>query len=182
MMKLVVAALALALSCVDARGASAQETLVRPKLNVRAAGRRITITERGRPHRLDLTGKVDAAKIEDTSIMFLTRKGGFVYLLLDVCGPSKVRPDERQCGAGDECNLVWLKLDARWRKLDAQSELYESCWLPVTSGEGPRIEGRSLVLTLDNLREWVRKDVGYDADRPEEGMTFKSSAIPKNDD
>ena len=34
---------------------------------------------------------------------------------------SKLPPDDRQCGAGIECNVVWLKLDARWRVGGAQS-------------------------------------------------------------
>jgi hypothetical protein len=37
-----------------------------------------------------------------------------------------------------------------------------------------------MALVLDNLREWVRKEVGYDAERPEEGLTFEFFTIPKD--
>ena len=86
-------------------------------VKVRAKGRRsVVVTERGRAHTLDLTEQIDAMRIEKVSTLFLSRAGGFTYLLLDVCGLSKVPPDDRQCGAGVECNVVWLKLDAAWRE------------------------------------------------------------------
>lgn len=143
------------------------------------ARRAVVVTERGRSHTLDLTKEIDAARIEDVSAPFLRRKGGFVYLVLDVCGPSKVRPDDRQCGAGTECNIVWLKLDGRWKKLDAKSERYESCWYPVTSETGPRVRGGRLVVMTEDLRDWVRREINYDGRRPEDGLTFKFWAIPK---
>ena len=122
--------------------------------------------------------KVGAARIEEAKLLLVTRRGEFVYLLFDVCGLSKRRPDDRMCGAGQECNVVWAKLDGRRKVADARSELYESCWLPITSEGGPEIKGRRLLLTVDDLREWVRKEVGYDAEKPEEGLTLKSSAMP----
>lgn len=82
------------------------------------------------------------------------------------------------CGAGQECDIVWVKLDRRRKVADARSELYESCWLPVSAEEGPEVVGRRLLLKVDDLREWVRTEVNYDADRPEEGLTLKSSAMP----
>ncbi|HEU4594216.1 MAG TPA: hypothetical protein VFS10_03525 [Pyrinomonadaceae bacterium] len=149
------------------------------RVRVSGDGRRISLVERGRAYALALDDKVGAARIEEAKLLFLTRRGDFTYLLIDVCGLSKRRPDDRQCGAGQECNVVWVKLDSRRRVADAKSELYESCWLPVTSEHGPRIVGRRMVLELENLREWVSKEVGYDAGRPEEGLTFKFFTIPK---
>jgi hypothetical protein len=152
----------------------------RDKVSVRVKGRRaVVVNERGRSHTLDLSKHVAAARIEKASVFFLTRKGEFTYLLLDVCGLSKLPPDDRQCGAGIECNVVWLKLDQAWRVRDAKSELYESCWTPISSDEGPKVSGRRLTLVVDDLREEMRREVGYDADNPEEGLTLKQSAIPK---
>jgi hypothetical protein len=165
------ALLSLCLALVAAQGASAQD-----KIKVRAKGRSVVVTERGRAHIVDLSKNVNAERIEDASVIFITRKDGFVYLLLSICGLSKLPPDDRQCGAGIECNLVWLKLDERWRALDAKSELYESCWLPVTSDEGPKVKGRSMTLEYDDLRENLRHSVTYDADSPEQG--FKSATRP----
>jgi hypothetical protein len=149
-------------------------------VKVRAKGRRsVVVTERGRPHRLDLTGQIDAMRIEEVSVTFLSRAGGFTYLLLDVCGLSKVPPDDRQCGAGTECNVVWLKLDGAWRVRGAQNERYESCWAPITSEGGPKVEGRRVTFTVEDFREEVRREVAYDADNPEAGLTAKQTPLPK---
>ena len=160
--------------------ADAQRAAAGDAVTARAKGRRaVVVRERGRPHLLDLTGRIDAARIEDVTELFLTRKGGFVYLVLDVCGLSKVPPDNRHCGAGTECNLVWLKLDESWRERDAKSEHYESCWLPLTPDEGPTATGRTLRLEYDDLREDLRHEVTYDADKPEEGLTSRTRPLPK---
>jgi hypothetical protein len=151
-----------------------------PRVRVSRDGRSISLVERGRAHALPLAEQVGAARIEDAKLLFVTRRGEFTYLLIDVCGASKRRPDDRQCGAGQECDILWVKLDRRRKVSEAKSERYESCWLPVTSEDGPRIIGRRLTLVLDNLREWVRKEVGYDAERPEEGLTFEFFTIPKD--
>jgi hypothetical protein len=151
------------------------------RVTVRAKGRRAVVVREGaRAHTIDLTRQIDAMRIEDASVTFLTRKGGFVYLLLDVCGLSKVPPDDRQCGAGTECNVVWLKLDAGWRVRDARNVRYESCWSPVTSDEGPKVAGRRMTLALEDLREEVRSEVTYDADDPEAGLTIRQSPLPKS--
>jgi hypothetical protein len=150
------------------------------KVSVRVKSRSaIIVTERGRAHVLDLSKHVDAARIEKASTLFVTRKGDFVYLLLKVCGLSKATPDDRQCGVGIECNIVWLKLDGRWREGDAKSEHYESCWLPITSDAGPKVNGRRLLLEFDDLRTEMRHEVAYDADAPEEGLKVKEYAVPK---
>jgi hypothetical protein len=160
---------------------AAQRAPAPDKISARAKGRGgVVIRERGRTHTLDISKHVDAARIEDVSALFMTRRGGFVYLLLKVCGLSKVPPDDRQCGAGVECNVVWLKLDGGWRVRDSKSERYESCWQPITSDEGPKVAGRRLTLVIEDLREEVRREVTYDADSPEGGLTVKQSAIPKS--
>ena len=128
---------------------------------------------------LDLTEHIDAVRIEEVSAFFLSRAGGFTYLLLDVCGLSKVPPDDRQCGAGVECNVVWLKLDGAWRVRDAKNERYESCWAPITSEEGPKVSGRRMTLALEDLREEVRREVAYDADQPEAGLNVRQTPLPK---
>lgn len=175
-LKLLAASLLL---CASAAAAAAPQTGGAGGVAVRAKGRRaVVVTERGRPHTLDLSGRIDAARIEDVSALFLTRAGGFTYLVLDVCGLSKTPPDDRQCGAGTECNVVWLKLDARWRVAGARGVRYESCWSSVSS-EGPRVAGRRLTLSVEDFREEVRREVSYDADSPAEGLKVAETAIPK---
>ena len=173
----IVVLFALCLACAAQAGAGAAP---QGAVRVRAKGRRaVVVTERGRAHTLDLTGQIDAMRIEEVSATFLSRAGGFTYLLLDVCGLSKVPPDDRQCGAGIECNVVWLKLDAAWRVRGAQNQRYESCWAPITSEEGPKVQGRRLTLVLEDLREEVRREVAYDADNPDAGLNVKQTPIPK---
>ena len=174
---LVALSLCAALCAGGVRPAGAQTGV---RVTVRAKGRRsVVVSERGRAHTLDLTQRIDAARIEEVSVLLLSRAGGFTYLLLEVCGLSKVPPDDRQCGAGTECNVVWLKLDSAWRINSAQNQRYESCWAPVTSDEGPKVQGRLMTLTLEDFREEVRREVTYDADNPEAGLTVKQTPIPK---
>lgn len=156
------------------RAAAQERVTARPK------GRgSVVVRERGRAHTLDLSRQADAARLQDVTVHFLTRKGGLVYLLLSACGMSKPKPDDRQCGAGTECNLVWLRLDARWRVLDSQSERYESCWLPITSDAGPSVTRKFLRLEYDDLRENLRHTVTYDADRPERGLRSETDPLPQ---
>ncbi|MFL6282271.1 MAG: hypothetical protein ACJ74Q_03790 [Pyrinomonadaceae bacterium] len=167
--------MSLCLASTLAQGASAQS-----RVKVRAKGHTsLIVTERGRAHALNISKQIDAVHIEDASALFLTRKDGFVYLLLTVCGLSKMPPDDRQCGAGIECNLVWLKLDERWRVQDSKAERYESCWSPITSDEGPKVAGRLLTLRYDDLRENLRHEVAYDADNPERGLKSMTRPLPE---
>ena len=173
------AAAALSLLCL-AFAAQGAGLVPQGRVTARAKGRRsVVILERGRSHALDLTKHIDAARIEEVTAPFLTRAGGFAYLVLDVCGMSKETPDDRQCGAGTECNVVWLKLDGAWRVRGAQNVRYESCWAPVTSEEGPKVSGRRMTLAVEDFRDEVRREVSYDADSPEAGLVVRQSAIPK---
>src|SRR5215212_1262020 len=100
---------------------------------IRARSERLSVKYQGKAHQLSLGDKIDAAKITDTEILFANRKGAFTYLLIDVSGQSKEKSDDRQCGAGIESNLIWIKLDAAWKIVAAGSERYESCWSGITS-------------------------------------------------
>ena len=139
----------------------------------------VVVTERGRGHTLDLTRQIDAARIEQASALLLSRAGAFTYLVLDVCGLSKVPAGDGHCGAGVECNVVWLKLDAAWRVRGAQNQRYESCWAPVTLADEMKVEGRRLSFTVEDFREDVRREVAYDADNPGAGLTVRQTPLPK---
>lgn len=170
----VAAFLSLWLAC-----AAAAQTGGRARARVKGRGSVVVVTERGRAHTLDLSEHADAARVENVKVLFLSRAGGFNYLLLDACGPSKDPGDARQCGAGTECNVIWLKLDARWRVRAAQNERYESCWASVTSDEGPKVSGRRMTLALEDFREEVRREVAYDDDDPAAGLAVRRTPLPK---
>lgn len=95
---------------------------------IRAVNRAVTITFKGKSYRLDVRKQIDAAKITETKLIFATEKNGFRYLVFDVGGWSRSVQNDRQCGAGIESNLIWVKLDAAWKITDVQSKRYESCW------------------------------------------------------
>ena len=169
----------------SARGAATQDRAAGqgagPRLTVRARGRGLVLSEGGRRHALALGGQIDAARVEDVSLLFVTRRADFTYLLLDVCGPSKARPDDRQCGAGVECNLVWVKVDGLWRvSVSPRSVRYESCWLPITSADGYKVEGRVLRMQYSDLREQKEYRLIYDAEQPEQGFVVEESPASDN--
>jgi hypothetical protein len=147
---------------------------------VRAKGHRAVVVRiGGRSHRLDLSKYINAAHIEDVSVAFLTSKDGFTYLVLDVCGASKWPEDERHCGLGGECDLVWLKLDDIWRAKEAKSAPYMSCWLSIENDHAVRIEGRRLSVEYDNFHSNTRGRVTYDADSPEAGLVVEEKPLPE---
>jgi hypothetical protein len=120
---------------------------------------------------------VDAAKLDDVSVLFATRRADFLYLLVAACGSSKLKPDDRQCGAGEECNLLWIKLNASWQINDIKAVRYESCWAPITSNEGYKIKGNTLQMEYSDFREKKEYKLTYDADQPEGGFHVAESAM-----
>ena len=56
---------------------------------------------------------------------------------------------------------------------------YESCRLPLTSDEGPKVRGKNLTLEYENFREEMHYKVSYDAEHPEKGFAVEQSPIPK---
>lgn len=161
--------------------AAAREVAVSTNLRARVRGGRVVVTERGRARTLDLAGKLSAARLEGAFVHFKSTTGdGAVYLVLSVCGWSKRRQDARHCGLGTECDLVWVKLDARWRIRDSKVVRYESCWSPTTSDEDVQTSGNALSLTFDNFSEEARFKVTYDAARPEGGLLVEKSPLPES--
>ncbi|HEX8738011.1 MAG TPA: hypothetical protein VF721_21945 [Pyrinomonadaceae bacterium] len=139
---------------------------------------RLIVKHKGKAHALRLdSDKIDAAKITGTEILFANRQGAFTYLLIDVVGDSKEKSDDRQCGAGVESNLIWIKLDAAWKIVESASERYESCWSGITSQDGYRIDGNLLTIEFDNFRDDVTVKLSYNAGEPEKGFQKQSAAL-----
>jgi hypothetical protein len=145
---------------------------------IRGRNGTLTVKHKGKAHALRLGGDmIDAAKITETEILFANRKGAFTYLLVDVVGDSKEKSDDRQCGAGIESNLIWIKLDAAWKIVKSASERYESCWSGITSGDGYKINGNLLTIEFDNFRDNVNVKLSYNAGEPEKGFQKQSVAL-----
>ncbi|HEX8773227.1 MAG TPA: hypothetical protein VF735_06440 [Pyrinomonadaceae bacterium] len=155
----------------------AQNLSAQSGIRARGRGSKLILTFQGKNHSLDVRDSIGAAKLQEASVLFVTRRPDFTYLVVSACGPSKEKSDDRQCGAGEECNLLWIKLGSRWEMSDIKSVLYESCWLPVNSMDGYKISGNTLTLEYDDLRKGVNARLTYDAERAESGLLVEESPI-----
>ena len=172
-----ISTLALAFVLLIQSGAQAQNASGQSAIKARGRGTKLILTSRGKAHVFEMGENVDAAKLDDVSILFATRRPDFNYLLVAACGPSRLESNDRQCGAGLECNLLWIKLSTGWKLSDLKSVRYESCWAPVSSPEGYKITGHLLQMEYHNLSEKLNYKLTYDAERPESGWTIEESVI-----
>src|ERR1044072_8940238 len=73
---------------------AAQQPAAQQGINLPTRGRRaVVVREGGRSHVLEVSRPSEAARIEGATQLFMTRKVGLVCLLLQVCAPSKEKPD-----------------------------------------------------------------------------------------
>lgn len=148
-----------------------------PRLRLRGRGRSLVLNG-GRIRRsLDVREQVLAARLDEVKLLFVSREGPFTYLLVDACGPSKAVPDARQCGAANECGLLWLKLDRAWTVRDIRAANYESCWKSSSSSDGYKISGRMLRMEYDDFSERKSYKLSYDADQPKRGFSLEEFAL-----
>lgn len=177
--KLKIIVLALVLSASSA--AFAQKASDKSQIKLSSKGDRLILKSGGVRRAFDLKENIAAAKLEDVTLLFVTSKESFVYLLVSACGSSKLVPDARHCGAGEECNLLWLKLDSAWKMSDIKSIRYESCWQPITSTDGYKINGQSLQMEYNDFSEKKHYKLLYNADRPEGGFLVEESTLKDTD-
>lgn len=144
---------------------------------IKAKNRQLVVSYQGKSHALNVSEQIDAAKVTDTIILFAARKDDFTYLVVDVSGWSRKKQNDRQCGAGEESNLIWIKLDAQWKIADIKSERYESCWATTTSSDGYKIDGATLLIEIDNFRTDKNIILHYDANQPEKGFQIQEKPI-----
>jgi hypothetical protein len=137
------------------------------------------VTYQNKPHKLNVRDKIDAAKITDTKILFANRRDTFTYLVIDVLGQSKAKQDNHQCGAGEEANLLWIKLDAKWQVADINSVRYESCWSTATSDEGYKINDKTLAINISDFHNNEAIKLSYDANAPEKGFKTEKVSLDK---
>ena len=147
------------------------------EFKLRGKGRQLILKYQGREHKFDVSKQLDAAKLTDVSLLFASRRRLDNYLVIDACGPSKLQSDDRQCGAGTECNLLWIKVNPKWQIEDLKSVRYESCWMPITSSEGYQISGSDLELEYEDLRQNFNYRITYSSEEPERGFQIKERAL-----
>lgn len=147
------------------------------QVKLRGRGRSLALTSGKVRRTLDLKEEVLAARLDEVKLLLVTRRGDFTYLLVDACGPSKAVPDARQCGAADECALLWIKLDSSWKISKMKSARYESCWQSSSSTDGYKIGGRKLSMEYDDFSQRKHYRLRYDAEQPERGFDVEESML-----
>lgn len=152
------------------------------RLKLRWGRDTVTFTESGKTHQLLIRQYFHAAHIAAVKLQSAKEAGGFIYLLLDVTGPSKDQPDNHQCGAGTEADLVWLKLDKDWKVTEGRNFPYESCWSTISSYDDPAWHGDTLSVIADYVREGgstATKEASYNYKHPDEGLKITEAAEKK---
>jgi len=144
------------------------------RIKMRWQDDRVFLAESGNSHEISLRKQFAAVRLDTVVLQSAKQAGDFIYLLLDVTGPSKLPRDSHQCGGGNESNLIWLKLDTGWKVLDAKDFLYDSCWTSsATMIDPPKWNGDTLkVGTLDKIATYTYK-------HPEEGLKVTDAPADK---
>lgn len=118
------------------------------RLKLRWKGSKVYLREGANEHEFDVRGQYHAMALDKVILQSAKEAGGFIYLLLDVTGPSKLPGDAHQCGAGSESDLIWLKLGPDWTVQDTKDFRYESCWSDISPDEPPKWTGDTLKVSV----------------------------------
>ena len=139
----------------------------------------------GVKHPLNADMDIMAGALHSVKLLSAKPSGDFIYLLFDITGDSR-GPEEADshCGTGEERNLIWMKLNAVWQKVDSQTFVIESCWDSATLQDegapvtfiGPDLVARGTT-TRDPKKEntfenhkWMKYEVRYSLKHPENGL------------
>lgn len=144
---------------------------------IRARNGDLTIKFQKRSYRFNVRTQIDAARITETEIMFTTEKAGFRYLVINVSGWSREKQNDRQCGAGIESNLLWLKLDPAWKIREIKSIRYQSCWSAVDLNDSFKTTKTSLALDFDNIRDKLNIKLAYNTLEPDKGFQIEETKL-----
>ena len=150
-----------------------------------------SVTAVGRGQTLTLTvGKIHytytlsdmriGVDMDEAKLLDIQHKNGLAYVLLDINGPSRRNGGARQCGAGYERSLVWLRLE-RWRLLEVRAVRYDSCWYTLESDVPLKQSGSLFTIAFMDFGAMKDKIATYDRARPELGfaLTGRPMTLPK---
>jgi hypothetical protein len=149
-----------------------------PAYKIRADKRGgVVIRFKAKTHRLDVSRHTDAASVAASELLFAAEKAGFRYLVIDLSGGSRKKRNDRQCGAGVESNMIWLKLDAAWKIVGVRSARYQSCWSGTELNDAVKITKSTLEANFDNIRDRMNVRLFYSADEPEKGFQIVETPL-----
>ncbi len=151
------------------------------RLKMHWKGSTVYLREGDKEHSLDLKDQYHAVRLDQVVLQSAKEAGGFIYLLLDVTGPSKLPPDAHQCGAGTESDLIWLKLLPDWKVQDAKDFRYESCWATISADDPPKWEGDTLKVSvfIATSGKSLTQVAAYTYKHPEEGIKVTEAPADK---
>lgn len=146
-------------------------------------GKRMILLFKGRESSIDLNDSVKAAGDLHGNVIFSNYKKYNMYLLLDISGPSKIPGGPGYCAAGQEYNVVWLRLDSGLKLLDIKSALYDSCLESIALDPEPRkadeprykIRNNAVKIDYKSFSKSTFHSLYYDNNKPEAGPTITSS-------
>ena len=149
------------------------------RLKLRWDEKTITVFEGGQKHVIALGDNVHAFVLGSVKLQSAKEKDGFIYLVFDVTGPSRARRAVASgyCGAGEESNLIWVKLQLDWDLKKAQSFLYASCLESLEISDGPAWDGTTLEVRSTDYRQNIDKIARYSLKQPEDGLQIASGPI-----
>lgn len=132
-------------------------------------------------HEINLRDHFHAVSLARVLLLSAKEAGGFIYLLLDVTGPSKLPRDSNQCGAGHESDLIWLKLGPDWKVQGAKDFRYESCWSDIAADDPPKWAGDTLTVSVFSAEggKSVSQVATYTYKRPEDGIKVNETQVGK---
>lgn len=141
----------------------------------------VYLREGDKVHELELRDHFHAMTLAEVILQSAKEAGGFIYLLLDVTGPSKWPPDSHQCGAGTESDLIWLKLDPSWKVQDSKDFRYESCWSDISADDPPKWTGDTLKVSVFSAAggKGVSQLAIYTYKHPEDGIKVTETPADK---
>jgi hypothetical protein len=152
------------------------------RLKLHWKGATVYVRDGASEHELAIRDHFHAVVLDKVVLQSAKEAGGFIYLLLDVTGPSKVPADSHQCGGGTESDLIWLKLDKEWKIQDAKDFRYDSCWSTISADDPPKWEGDTLKVTVFSVASGgngVNQVATYSYRRPDEGIKVTETPADK---
>jgi hypothetical protein len=152
------------------------------RLKLHWKGATVYVREGSSEHELAIRDHFHAVILEKVVLQSAKEAGGFIYLLLDVTGPSKVPSDSHQCGGGTESDWIWLKLDKDWKVQEAKDFRYDSCWSTISADDPPKWEGDTLKVSVFSVvsgGNGVNQVATYTYKHPEEGIKVTETPAGK---
>lgn len=124
---------------------------------------------------LDLKRFSGAALITTGNLLSVKVQGQITYVVVEVSGPTRASGGSGYCGAGEEANLIWLKLRGP-EVLDVSSVRHYSCAFSIETLNRPQDMKEQWRVEYESFSEKRKFVWTYDERTPERGVSVVSSA------